>query len=216
MIIFGTKGITRTKDVGQFACPRCAQASNYSLRVQRRWFTLYFIPLIPLNEVGRYVECQGCMGTWEESILEYDPHAEQEKFRARYHEALREAMVIMTAIDGSVADAELHIAARVYQEFTGEAIDLVDLRTQAQTVQSGDEDPLLETLRGYAGVLNDNGKELVIRAVFHVAGADGDYADDEMRLISRCGEALGMTTAHTQGVLDQELRRWKEHKGEGG
>ena len=55
MIIFGTTGITSTKAKGNFTCPQCANNRLYKHRKVTRFFTLYFIPLIPLGSVGEYV-----------------------------------------------------------------------------------------------------------------------------------------------------------------
>ena len=68
-IIWGTKGITTTKGSGRFGCPACVGDRGYTLKQVRRFFTLYFIPLIPLKIVGTYVECHGCGGTFDDSVL---------------------------------------------------------------------------------------------------------------------------------------------------
>ena len=69
-LIWGTKGITTTKGTGRFVCPVCAGDRSYIHKQVRRFFTLYFIPLIPLNIVGTYVECQTCRGAFQDSVLE--------------------------------------------------------------------------------------------------------------------------------------------------
>jgi hypothetical protein len=51
MIIFGTRGITYTKDRGTFFCPGCSSEQPYEWKRVRRVFTLYFILVIPLNVV---------------------------------------------------------------------------------------------------------------------------------------------------------------------
>ena len=61
-IIFGTTGITMTKDQGQFFCPQCGDGNDFKHKRVRRFFTLYFIPLIPLDLMGEYIECSTCQG----------------------------------------------------------------------------------------------------------------------------------------------------------
>lgn len=65
MIIFGTRGITTTPEKGDFHCPSCDATQKYGLKRVRRFFTLYFIPLIPLNKLGEYVECVTCKDTYK-------------------------------------------------------------------------------------------------------------------------------------------------------
>ncbi len=77
-IIFGTRGMTSSVDRGQFFCPICQTNSYYILKSVRRWFTLYFIPCIPLNRVGQYVECQNCRNELNDSVLQIQPQIREE------------------------------------------------------------------------------------------------------------------------------------------
>ena len=76
-IIFGTRGVKSTKEEGQFHCPQCNSSQHYRHRSVRRFFTLYFIPLIPLDKLGEYVECSSCRNTYIKRILEMSPVAER-------------------------------------------------------------------------------------------------------------------------------------------
>ena len=59
MIIFGTTGLNSTKERGAFNCPRCSMQRGYRWISVNRFFTLYFIPLIPLGT--RYLDvCTVC------------------------------------------------------------------------------------------------------------------------------------------------------------
>jgi hypothetical protein len=60
MIIWGSKGRERTVASGEFYCPQCLGHSPYIRRRVSRYFTLYFIPLFPLETYGEYVECRTC------------------------------------------------------------------------------------------------------------------------------------------------------------
>jgi uncharacterized tellurite resistance protein B-like protein len=72
-IIFGTRGVRSTVEQGQFYCPQCDGQKPYKLKKVTQFFTLYFIPLIPLGSKGKYVECQNCKNTYIERILEMKP-----------------------------------------------------------------------------------------------------------------------------------------------
>jgi hypothetical protein len=71
LIIFGTRKVVSSKQQGMFWCPRCASSQPFDHKRTRRFFTLYFIPLIPLDTVAEYVECQACRYTFEPSVLQY-------------------------------------------------------------------------------------------------------------------------------------------------
>lgn len=70
LIIYGTRGIRYKHREGQFFCPACHAQQAYVHRRVRRFFTLYFIPLIPLTLANEYVECQRCTGTFKLEVLQ--------------------------------------------------------------------------------------------------------------------------------------------------
>ena len=69
LIIFGTKGVTSCVTTGSFGCPTCAQERPFQHMRVRRFFTLYWIPLIPLDVVGEYIECLFCHMKFKQSVL---------------------------------------------------------------------------------------------------------------------------------------------------
>lgn len=73
IIVFGTRGVKSTQSEGQFHCPQCNSTQHYRHRTVRRFFTLFFIPVIPLDKLGEYVECSTCRNTYISRILELSP-----------------------------------------------------------------------------------------------------------------------------------------------
>jgi|RhiMethySRZTD1v2_1073278.scaffolds.fasta_scaffold534025_1 hypothetical protein len=73
MIIYGTRTLTGTKGQGTFHCPRCQMQRQYNHVEGRTWFTLYFIPLIPMWRAGEYVECPSCGASYGMEVLNYRP-----------------------------------------------------------------------------------------------------------------------------------------------
>ena len=77
IIVFGTKGREKAVDSGAFTCPSCRSQQPYELRRAKRWFTLYFIPVLPLDALGEWVHCLGCGADYEPSVLELPPESVQ-------------------------------------------------------------------------------------------------------------------------------------------
>jgi hypothetical protein len=69
MIIFGTRPRLKTIGSGTFYCPRCQAAREYELKQGRNYFTLYFVPLIPIGNPSEFVECKTCHMTFESQVL---------------------------------------------------------------------------------------------------------------------------------------------------
>jgi hypothetical protein len=69
LIIFGLRVFYRTIAQGIFHCRRCGGDREYRHRVGRRWVTLFFIPVIPLNSVGGHVQCTTCRTRYVTDVL---------------------------------------------------------------------------------------------------------------------------------------------------
>ncbi|MCA9245375.1 MAG: zinc ribbon domain-containing protein, partial [Phycisphaerales bacterium] len=135
LIIYGTRGVTTTKDKGEFHCPNCGDRQPYRLRRVRRFFTLYFIPLIPLDKLGEYIECDVCNGTYELDVLEYEPGAADAAFEAEFHFAMRRVMILMMLADGAIDDAEVATICQIYQSMSGQPLDELTVRQEAMQCQ---------------------------------------------------------------------------------
>src|SRR5262249_21327507 len=80
MSILGPRGVTFGGHAGEFNCPGCGWTSQpYEHKTVRRFFTLYFIPVIPLDKLAEYVRCMTCGGTYQTSVLSFDPKAETDR-----------------------------------------------------------------------------------------------------------------------------------------
>ena len=200
LIIYGTRGVTSTAAEGQFHCPRCGP-SAYRHRRVRRFFTLYFIPLIPLDKLGEYVECGRCAGTYEVGVLAYDPAAEHAEFEAHFHAAVRRTMVLMSLADGVVTPQEVATIQHVFGSIVQRPISDQEVLAEVTAAQA-DGRPVGAFLAGMAPTLNDVGKGMVIRAAYMVAAADGQFQAEEQQLMTDIGRALQMTPEHLRGVID--------------
>ncbi|MGB7346294.1 MAG: DUF4190 domain-containing protein [Pirellulaceae bacterium] len=70
MIIYGYRTRESVVGTGQFPCPNCRTVQFYEHFVLRFWFTLYFLPLIPLHKQGSQVRCCGCRSRFSDEILQ--------------------------------------------------------------------------------------------------------------------------------------------------
>ena len=77
VVIYGTKGKIRTIGTGSFYCPRCKTNRSYKHQKISKYFSLYFIPIFPIQNLGEYIECQFCFTPFETSILEINSQESQ-------------------------------------------------------------------------------------------------------------------------------------------
>ena len=198
-IIFGTRGVTSTVASGLFSCPECGIGQKYRHQRAHRFFTLFFIPLIPLSTLGEYVECGTCKSTFKPEVLSYDPKRATHQWEALYVQGMLGVMVRMLAVEGKVSKDESSVVRGIYNHLTGLDISEADVTLRAAMVDPAA--PVKADLTGLADLLNDNGKESVIRAAFVVAAADRRVTDGEEQLLYEIGAALEMSHTHVEAVV---------------
>ncbi|CAN5280178.1 zinc-ribbon domain-containing protein [soil metagenome] len=201
MIIFGTRGITTNPDKGTFFCPSCGPETPFRWRRVRRFFTLYFIPVIPMNMLGEYIECQRCKGTYDIQVLQFDPAKAADEMEAQYQVGMRQVMITMLLADGEIDEGEIDAIRRIYRELCGKDLDEATLRQQIDELHAQGIS-VQQILGGFSGMLNPHGQEKVLEAAYLVAMADGDFHESEQALLVQIGETLGLSKAHFRGLMD--------------
>lgn len=72
-VIVGLKSRRSTVDTGRFHCPNEDATRPYHHQRLRRWFTLFLVPIIPLDRQGEWVQCDGCGATSGTDVLARHP-----------------------------------------------------------------------------------------------------------------------------------------------
>lgn len=72
-VIFGIKSRKKTIEQGRFHCPNEGGTRPFRHQQARRWFSLFFIPLIPLGKQGEWVQCLSCGATYGPDVLARHP-----------------------------------------------------------------------------------------------------------------------------------------------
>ncbi|NIM95047.1 MAG: zinc-ribbon domain-containing protein [Anaerolineales bacterium] len=79
MIIWGSKGKSKTIGTGTFYCPYCRGMRNFKHERLGKYFTLYFIPLFETSKIAEYIECQTCFMTFKPEVLKHSEKFDQER-----------------------------------------------------------------------------------------------------------------------------------------
>jgi tellurite resistance protein len=194
MIVWGWRTVFRVVGSGVFSCPSCNADRNYQRRRAQRFFTLFFIPLIPLKTIGEFIRCVYCKTDFRESVLQR-PTAAQ--FTDLLQNTVRAVMVNMLRRGGAAYPAARAVAV---EEIVSAGAVGYSEQNLAQDMQVVPED-VTQLLAGLAGQLPEAGREALLRGAVRVAVADGPADAAERAVIDTVGAALGMTQAHVAGVV---------------
>ncbi|MDO5980958.1 TerB family tellurite resistance protein [Flavivirga spongiicola] len=200
MIIFGTRGVRSTKATGMFDCPQCEDNRGYRHRKVTQFFTLYFIPLIPLGNKGEYVECDHCKGTFITKVINNTASADKEAFMAMYEQAIRHVMVKIMLADGVIDSNERTMVLRIINKYGHNDMSSFQLDDYIKEVQADSSD-ISTYLKNVGPSLNEHGKELLIKCALDVAYSDGHFDDSERIMILEMGKVMEMSSAHVKGIM---------------
>jgi uncharacterized tellurite resistance protein B-like protein len=195
ILIWGFRVRLKTLGRGVFYSPATGRDGPYRLVEARRWFTLFWIPLIPLKRLGTFVQCDETKQTYDPSILDRPTNAD---FEEQLSGAVRESVVAVIVADGSVTDAERRVALEIIRDRVGDAYDGASLDEDLARAATA---PLDERLHHLASALNEQGKERLLAAAARAMTADGTVDDRARAVVQRVGQMLQMTPAHVRGVI---------------
>jgi len=196
-IIWGFKIRYKLLDKGMFFCPNCGGDRPYQHRQGRKWFRLYYIPLFPVGgAVNEHVQCDVCQGKFTMRAL---ARPTSNQLSSLLLDGVRGVLVHILRTGSMGSPAAREVAVNEVQRAGLATYTDATLSADLDAVP-GDLNPLLSTL---GGQLADQGKENLLRAAVKTALADGPLTDLERSVVNGAAAALGMTQAHSQGLVAQ-------------
>ncbi|HJY73533.1 MAG TPA: zinc ribbon domain-containing protein, partial [Streptosporangiaceae bacterium] len=193
LIIFGLRVFYRTIAQGTFHCRRCGGDRQYRHRVGRRWFTLFFLPVIPLNSVGEHIQCTTCRSRYVTDALSQPTTAQMQA-------ALPAGMRAAAAAVLRAGDADSFPARhRAIQAITGAgAQGYGDAALDADL--AGPDGAGAPALAQVGAQLAVPAREWFLAEVVRIGMAGGPLTGAEREAAHAVGAGLGMTQAQVLGV----------------
>ncbi|HET9970901.1 MAG TPA: hypothetical protein VFQ68_21875 [Streptosporangiaceae bacterium] len=194
LIIFGFRVFYRTLAQGTFHCRRCGGDREYRHRAGRRWFTLFFLPVIPLNAVGEHVQCTSCRTRYVTDVLGQPTTAQMQAalpvgMRAAVSAMLRSGDPSNQASRQRAVEAVVRSGVPDYNE----------AMLDADLTQSFDV--IRPALNQVGAQLATQAREWYLAEVIRIAMADGPLSETERHAALAIGTDLGMTQAQVIGVV---------------
>ncbi len=111
-------------------------------------------------------------------------------------------MILMTLADGNIEDSEVDAMIGIYEKITQSNLDKSSLISEIDKLgkQKNNVTDYTGSLRGQ---LNDQGKEVIIKAAYLIATADGKFHESEQELLAQIAISLDLSTAHLKAVIEE-------------
>lgn len=199
LLIWGFKARFKTLLTGVFFCPTCGGDRHFERKQARRWFTFFFIPVIPLNNVGdEFVECTTCRQAYTTAVLGRPTTATLSNDLTL---ATREAVVWLLRSVPQVTPAAIGIALEQLSMAANRQWTEPELQHDVATLEVSGLPGRLTVL---AEVLNEHGRETFFGGCVRLAVAGGAPINDAQRaLLDNIASSLTMSPAHARGVTAQ-------------
>jgi hypothetical protein len=198
ILIWGWRAVKRRIGTGTFCCPQCGVDTEYHHIAPRRWFTFFFIPMIPMEHLERYVECTRCKGAFIEAVLQA-PTLTQ--FTYELALASRAAFAHLFAQAPTQGDAAEVRALEMLKQAPGVAPDYDRNALWTDAKHFADRELAPQYLRPLAASMALEGREDFLRRCVTLADqlrsrrlAEVDAVLDDF------GSALGLSDAHILGI----------------
>jgi zinc-ribbon family len=194
LILFGWRVFYHSIGQGTFHCRHCGGDRKYRLRAGRKWFTLLFIPVLPLVRVADHVQCQQCRTRYVTDVLRQPTTAQMLAALPAGMRAAASAM-LRSGDAGSQAARQRAIGMII-----GAGADGYDEAALDQDLEQPPE-YLRAALRQVGTQLTIQAREWYLADVIRIGMADGALTDSERAAAQAIGLDLGMTQAQVVGVV---------------
>lgn len=198
MLIFGLRVCFQTAGHGMFHCHRCGGDRGYRLRAGRRWFHIFYIPVIRLGRTGEHVQCLDCSGRFRAGVLAIPTAAQMET--ALPAGTLAAATWMLLAGDpGSRPARQRAVAAVRSAGLAGYDENALDEDLVRCAVSGGDD--IASHLNTLAAQLAVPAREWFLASVVRIGLADGQLTDEQRLAARHVAANLGLSAAHAYGVI---------------
>jgi hypothetical protein len=194
LIIWGLRIVYRIIAEGVFFCRKCGGDRKYRRRTGRRFVTLFFIPVIPLNAAGEHVQCTTCKTRYVTEALQIATAAQMQAALPAGVRALICAM-LRAGDPGCVAARRRAIAAAAAagaEGYDDAALD-ADLARPAAACR-----PAITAL---GAQLKPEAREWYLAELIRIAMADGPLSGAQRAATEAIAADLGMTQAQAIGLI---------------
>ena len=123
--------------------------------------------------------------------------------KSEYEKALQNVLCLMIIADNKVEDEEVKTVSDIFNKLTNDKKLSKAKITKTITNLKKDDLTVDEYLKDIRPYLNAEHRELIIKAMYLVAGSDGHLDDKESELLMYTAKVLEMTPAHIKGVLSE-------------
>jgi Tellurite resistance protein TerB len=199
VIFFGWRVLYRPVGRGMFHCQRCGGDRSFHQLAGRRWFTLLFIPLIPLSLTGDHVRCDICGTRYRMGVLTLPTTAQMQVVLPI---GMRAAAVTMLRAAGGGGEPARRRAIDAIRDAGADGYNApaLDADLSGSKAHPPGPDPA-RSLKALTLQLAPLARQWFLAAVVRIGLADGPLTDEEREAAHEIAAQLGISPAQARDVI---------------
>ena len=187
LFLLGEKMIPSTENLGEFNCPICDTNKNLIRVIEKNYFTLFFIRILPLGTTADYNQCEGCGHTY--SGLDASVPL--------YFEPVQSVLAYLLA--GYGLNHGIGVSQKIFEAITGKVVSATEIQNHINKVNQGYN--LAEQLKTSVDKLSWLDKSLIIEAAYLLVYAARPIEYEERLQINLVGNALGVCLEAVNAIV---------------
>lgn len=188
LFLLGEKTVASTENLGEFNCPICDTNKNLFRVIEKNYFTLFFIRILPLGTTADYNQCEECGHTY--SGLDADVPL--------YFETVQSVLAYLLA--GYGLSHGIGVSQKIFEAITGKEVSATEIQHHIKRINQGSS--LFEQLKSSVDKLSWLDKSLIIEAAYLLVYAARPIEYEERLQINLVGNALGVCLEAVNAIVN--------------
>ena len=189
--LIGERVRRKTEAIGARQCAICVKSETFMHVVETKWFSLFAIPLLPLEVVADYVVCRKC-----ESAYPYETSTEPSQVDSV-------KLVTTYILTGYGRQNQTRVMQEIVHKICGFEFSSGEINRFSGHLAGGD---IFELLGNAASTMNDRARLQVIEAAFLSTHVCCEIQYEDRLRINLIGNALGVSLQFVEYAIE-EVRR---------
>lgn len=190
LFLVGEKVRSTARPLGEHRCAVCKAPQPFGLHEESMWFSLFTIPLLPLEKIAAYWRCENCLSAYQPNQLD-EPSCVPLVRRVSLYLLL-----------GYNQHDHIGVADDICQRVTGFGIEAEQSRELVREIAAGRLD-MVAQVEALAHQLNIKGKQQVLEAAFLATYVCCDLQYEDRLRINLMGNALGVGLEFVEFAISQ-------------
>lgn len=197
LLIWGWRAVLTVLFTGRMSCPQCGTDTDFRHIAPRRYFTFFFVPVIPLEHLAPYVECAVCKGAFRVEVLMRPTMPQLEHSLGLASRAAVAHLASLVSLDAAVSAW----AVEALSQAPGVRPGYGDAELAVDVVAFASPSVLATYVRPLSEHLSLEGREQVLRRAMtfaaHLRGRGGASLD---AAVVAYADLLGISRTHAAGI----------------